>query len=144
MHEVTRRFEVDAAHRLLKHAGKCAHIHGHRYAFEVTFALSAGGSGYGGIIVDFGDLKARLGDALDRLIDHGILLEESDPLIKAVRQADPEAKILELDFAPTAENLACYVWELAGETVCRGALKCTRVRCYETPNCWADYTPTRL
>jgi len=33
---ITRRLEFDAGHRIPHHAGKCCHLHGHRYAIELT------------------------------------------------------------------------------------------------------------
>ena len=33
---ITRRLEFDAGHRIPDHASQCRHLHGHRYAIEVT------------------------------------------------------------------------------------------------------------
>ncbi len=47
----TRRIEFDAAHRVMRHEGKCKHLHGHRYALEATF--SASGLDALGRVIDF-------------------------------------------------------------------------------------------
>ena len=33
---ITRRLEFDAGHRIPHHDGQCRHLHGHRYAIELT------------------------------------------------------------------------------------------------------------
>ena len=33
---ITRRLEFDAGHRIPNHQSQCRHLHGHRYALEVT------------------------------------------------------------------------------------------------------------
>ena len=33
---ITRRLEFDSGHRIPNHDGQCRHLHGHRYAIEVT------------------------------------------------------------------------------------------------------------
>ena len=35
---ITRRLEFDAGHRIPDHASQCRHLHGHRYALEVTLS----------------------------------------------------------------------------------------------------------
>ena len=35
---ITRRLEFDAGHRIPNHASQCRHLHGHRYAIEVTLS----------------------------------------------------------------------------------------------------------
>ncbi|MQM35299.1 MAG: 6-carboxytetrahydropterin synthase QueD, partial [Candidatus Accumulibacter phosphatis] len=33
---ITRRLEFDAGHRIPDHKSQCRHLHGHRYALEIT------------------------------------------------------------------------------------------------------------
>jgi 6-pyruvoyltetrahydropterin/6-carboxytetrahydropterin synthase len=35
---ITRRLEFDAGHRIPDHASQCRHLHGHRYALEITLS----------------------------------------------------------------------------------------------------------
>ena len=35
---ITRRLEFDAGHRIPHHASQCRHLHGHRYAIEITLS----------------------------------------------------------------------------------------------------------
>ena len=36
--QITRRLEFDAGHRIPDHQSQCRHLHGHRYAIEITLA----------------------------------------------------------------------------------------------------------
>lgn len=128
----TRRIEIDAGHRLLGHEGKCRHAHGHRYAFEVevTAPLDAVGR-----VLDFSVIKERLGAWLDERWDHAFICQAGDPLLDTLRALG--LRHAEVAFAPTAENLAAEVGRVAIELF--PELRVTRVRCWETPNCFAEW-----
>ena len=58
---ITRRLEFDAGHRIPDHASQCRHLHGHRYALEITLSgdtIKRDGSPVNGMVMDFGDVKA--------------------------------------------------------------------------------------
>lgn len=146
--QITRRLEFDAAHRIVGHEGKCRHLHGHRYAVEVT--LDAAYLDGLGRVIDFSHVKGKLADWIDNHLDHNVILSREDPLARLWQQMAPEDK-LDADglFArrkpylmpysqPTAENLAALLFEKCRELF--PELVVVRVRVYETPNCWADYT----
>ena len=77
--KLTVRSEFCAAHALRHYQGKCEHLHGHNYAVE--------------LLMDFGDLKALLKQALEPL-DHAYINDV--PPFDAVN--------------PSSENLARYIW----------------------------------
>ena len=137
--QITRKLEIDAGHRLMRHDGKCKNLHGHRYVFELT--LEADALDEVGRVVDFGVVKAVVGKWLDDTFDHGFIVESGDPISSAI-QADG-TKLVVLDCAPSAENLARVVFENAVRllSVHGEGLRVVRVRCHETPNCSADYAP---
>lgn len=138
MHQVTRRVEIDAGHRLLNHEGRCRNIHGHRYAFEIT-VQAEGGLDEVGRVIDFGAIKAVIGSWLDVHWDHGMLVEKGDPLIPFLVETNQKHAVL--GCPPTAEKLAEIVFSVAcGKLV---EFTVVRVRCYETPNCWADWSMRR-
>ena len=65
--KLTVRSEFCAAHALRHYQGKCEHLHGHNYAVEVVvkgYTLSQNTE----LLMDFGDLKALLKQALELLI----------------------------------------------------------------------------
>ena len=131
---ITRRFEIDAGHRLLGHEGKCKNLHGHRYVFELTVeaeALDAIGR-----VIDFSVLKEKVYGWVDEHWDHGFLVQEGDPLISFLEEHG--LKHVVLPFSPTSENLAKEVHRIASELL-PTYLKVSRIRCYETPNCWSEY-----
>lgn len=131
----TRRLEIDAGHRLLKHEGKCRNYHGHRYVFEVT--CEAPELDEVGRVVDFSVIKEKVGTWLDTHLDHGMVLETGDPLAEELFKLG--MKVYTVSFPPTSENLARFVYGIAFSEFQGTPVKVVRVRCYETPNCFSDY-----
>jgi len=135
-HAITRRLEFDAGHRVYGHEGKCNHLHGHRYVAEIT-VQSRALDGIGRV-VDFGVVKEKVGSWLDREWDHNVLLNVDDPLYQdrefwAKNGRSPFVLIGN----PTAEVMAVYLFGVAQCLL--SELIVSKVRIYETPNCWADY-----
>lgn len=135
MQTMTKRLEIDAGHRLLKHEGKCRNVHGHRYAFEVTCAADVLDSC--GRIIDFGEVKERVGGWLADNLDHGFIAQEGDPIIDWLKEQRQKLYILENP--PTAENLARLVLIVARALLAPMGIEVVNVRCYETPTGWSDY-----
>lgn len=131
---VTRRLEVDAGHRLMRHEGKCRHYHGHRYVFDVT--VEAGKLDKVGRVVDFSEVKRLVGGWLDENLDHGMILQHDDSMVDVLKMHGQ--KLFAMEHAPTAENLSKLVYEQAVRLL-KAPLRVVRVRCWETPNCYADY-----
>ena len=135
MISITRRLEIDAGHRLVNHEGKCRHLHGHRYVFQVT--CTADELDDVGRVIDFGVIKTKVGNWLDAFLDHGMILQRGDPLAEVLAEADQ--KVFMMDEPPTAENLAKLVWDRADQILCNYPINVLKVRCHETPNCYADF-----
>ena len=146
---ITRRLEFDAGHRIPNHGGQCRHLHGHRYAIELTVqgpVHASRGQADDGMVIDFGDIK-RI--ALTHLVepwDHAFLVAKQDTLLVQFLESLPNHKTVVLDDVPTVENLVKFAFDrlspiFAAET--QGKLSLFSVRLYETPNCWADY-PVRV
>lgn len=138
MNEITLDHQIDAAHRVVGHQGKCARLHGHSYAWQVTVRSS--GLNEVGFVVDFAVIK----DVLNAW-DHRTLLWEDDPLVcylapgpqlaEDLGEAEDDAGIVRLPVNPTSEYLSALAARLimqrarqdnptVGEVV---------VRCSETP-----------
>jgi 6-pyruvoyltetrahydropterin/6-carboxytetrahydropterin synthase len=159
---VSRRFEFDAAHRVLNHEGKCRHLHGHRYVAEVT--VEADGLDPIGRVIDYSILKTEIGGWIDKNWDHNTLLHPGDPLVRLYRTAvessalpnrDKSEFTLLLENAflgkqpytlptgnPTAENIAAHLFHVAWDILRPFSLKIRRVTVWETPNCRADFDGT--
>jgi 6-pyruvoyltetrahydropterin/6-carboxytetrahydropterin synthase len=104
--EVVKTFVFDAAHRLYCHEGLCKNLHGHTYKLEVC--LEAILLNPSGMIIDFGKVKTLLGPIVMEF-DHAIILQNIDPLYKAIIELVD--RIVIFDEPPTAEIMAHYFLE---------------------------------
>jgi 6-pyruvoyltetrahydropterin/6-carboxytetrahydropterin synthase len=136
-HSITRRLEFDAGHRVWGHEGKCNHIHGHRYVAEITVETRRLDDL--GRVVDFGEVKRRVGEWVDANWDHNLLLNSADPYVEAGLHTYAESRqpFVFTNENPTAEVIAEYLFSVTESILAEFTVK--RVRVYETPNCWADY-----
>lgn len=141
---ITRRLEFDAGHRIPNHASQCRHLHGHRYALEVTLAgeiIDIEGAAEQGMVRDFSDVKAIAHAALVEHWDHAFLVYQGDRVVTEFLASLPGHKTVVLPVVPTAENLATEAFRLldaAYVDIYGNQLRLQRVRLYETPNNWAD------
>jgi 6-pyruvoyltetrahydropterin/6-carboxytetrahydropterin synthase len=111
---VTRAFTFDSAHQLPRHPGVCARLHGHTYRLEVTVSGPVQATG---MVIDFADLKLTVQSSVLDDFDHRLLNE-----------------IIE---NPTAERVASD----ALQRLVAAGLPVTRVRLWETPNCYVEIEP---
>lgn len=142
--QITRRLEFDAGHRIPNHASQCKHLHGHRYAIEITLSgdlITAEGQSDQGMVMDFSDVKRIAKVKLVDAWDHAFLAYRGDKVVCDFLASLPEHKTVMLDAVPTAENLAQIAFgilEPAYQDTYGNNLRLERVRLYETPNNWAD------
>ena len=127
---VTRKFTFSAAHRYWRDEwsaednarvfGALTVTHGHNYALEVTLAGSV--DPRTGMVMDLGELKRVVGDAVVSRFDHADLC--ADPLFA-------HAQI------PTSENLVRVIWELLVPKL--GGDRLHRLRLWEDPSLYVEY-----
>ena len=141
---VTRRLEFDAGHRIPDHKSQCRHLHGHRYALEVTLAgeiIQQPGDPANGMVMDFSEIKSLAQQHLVDHWDHSFLVYAGDLPAVTFLKSMPDHKTVILDCIPTAENLAEKAFAIL-DAVYRDTydnhLHLEQVRLYETPNCWVD------
>jgi 6-pyruvoyltetrahydropterin/6-carboxytetrahydropterin synthase len=141
---ITRRLEFDAGHRIPDHASQCRHLHGHRYAIEITLTgdiIDAAGQPVNGMVMDFGEVKAIAKEYVVDHWDHAFLVFRGDTVVAEFLASIPGHKTVVLDVVPTAEHLAEEAFRIL-DPLYRdsfgNSLRLERVRLYETPNCWAD------
>ncbi|MBL8504713.1 MAG: 6-carboxytetrahydropterin synthase QueD [Rhodocyclaceae bacterium] len=141
---ITRRLEFDSGHRIPDHQSQCRHLHGHRYAIEITLRgeiIRQAGSPLNGMVMDFSDIKTLARRNLVDVWDHAFLVWRGDTALLSFLESLPGHKTVVLDRVPTAENLAAAAFDLL-DPVYRDTygnhLRLEQVRLYETPNCWAD------
>ena len=165
-YSITRRIEIDAAHRVPHHNSKCFNLHGHRYVIEATcIGPVISGGEQQGMVMDFSFLKECMMEVIHNPCDHATILWHRDALLESLpiyganvpQPADPTPwevhsgngwKIYGMDEVPTAENLAKHWydrlgWEIKGwfdqnsPELESPILHCVDV--WETPNCRARF-----
>lgn len=141
---ITRRLEFDAGHRIPNHASQCRHLHGHRYAIEITLSgniIDTEGAAEQGMVMDFSEVKAIAKRVLVDQWDHAFLVYRGDRAVVDFLATLPEHKTVALPVVPTAENLAAEAFRILDAAYLDtygNQLRLERVRLYETPNNWAD------
>jgi 6-pyruvoyltetrahydropterin/6-carboxytetrahydropterin synthase len=141
---ITRRLEFDAGHRIPHHGSQCRHLHGHRYALEVTLRgdiIETEGVPEQGMVKDYGAVRDLMFEHVVSRWDHAFLVHSGDRVVREFLDSLPGHKTVVLDVVPTAENLAQVAFDTLDRAF-RGvegqSLRLERVRLYETPNNWAD------
>ena len=141
---ITRRLEFDSGHRIPNHDGQCKHLHGHRYAIEVTLTGEIAdhpGKADDGMVLDFGDIKRLTNQHVVELWDHAFLVAKEDVVLVSFLDSLPNHKTVIMEHVPTVENLANTAFAILQpifQQAFGGRLVLTALRLYETPNCWAD------
>jgi 6-pyruvoyltetrahydropterin/6-carboxytetrahydropterin synthase len=132
-----RRVQFCAGHRVWKHESKCAHLHGHNYV--AFFHAAASALDDLGRVIDFAELKNRLGGWIDANWDHGFILNREDrEAIEAV-QSIPGQKLYLVEGNPTAENLARHLLtSVAPGQMADVGVQVVKVILWETENSYVE------
>lgn len=131
MYRIARSISFCYGHRLLGHAGKCRHLHGHNARAVITLEDDA--LDEQGMLVDFQELRDAVESWIDDELDHTMILWRDDPLVPLLRQAGE--RILVVDWNPTAELLARMIFE----RVVAAGYPVRDVTLWETETCYASY-----
>ena len=141
---VTRRLKFDAGHRIPHHKSQCRHLHGHRYAIEISLSgnvINTPGASEEGMVMDYSDIKAIAQKHVIEQWDHAFLVYAGDTAVADFLKTLEGHKTVVLDCMPTAENLAALAFRIldpAYRDTYGNNLRLEQVRIYETPNNWAD------
>ncbi len=142
---LVRQLRFCAGHRLYRHEGKCAYLHGHNYRADIEVEAAPGGAGVDAVgrVVDFSLIKRRMLGWLDEHWDHAFILFADDATaLAAVRTAEP-TKYFVLPWNPTAENMARYLLEVVAPAVLADlGVIARRVAIWETDEACAVATRT--
>lgn len=131
MYQVIREIHFSYGHRLVGHAGKCRHVHGHNGRVQIE--VSSEKLDKLGMVVDFSEISRSIGKWIDENLDHVLILWEKDILVPVLREKNE--KILIVPENPTAEFLARWIFE---ETL-KMKLPVSRVTLWETNDSCASY-----
>ena len=144
---ITRRLEFDAGHRIPHHESQCRHLHGHRYAIEVTVSgdvIVDDRDPEQGMVADFGGIKAVVQHHIVAPWDHAFLAYARDRAVLDFLATLPGHRTVTFEAPPTAEHLAATALRILAPAFAAAygeRLHVEQVRIYETPNCWADALP---
>lgn len=146
---ITKKIETETGHRLINYEGKCAHLHGHRYQWEVT--VMAADLDETGFVIDYGDLKDILNMTIDEL-DHAFIFSDQDPLITcspvtAQRRFQAtngdKGRIHIVPFNPTTENLLPWVGSMVADMLDQvfpgKRVELYKITVYETSGSFAEW-----
>ena len=141
---ITRRLEFDAGHRIPHHESQCRHLHGHRYAIEVTVSgevIVTDSDPEQGMVADFAGVKTLVQQHIVAAWDHAFLAYAKDHAVIQCLNSLPGHRTVTFDAPPTAEHLAVTALRVLVPVFADAygkRLRVEQVRIYETPNCWAD------
>jgi len=131
MYKISKRFSFDAAHRIWKHFGKCANIHGHTY--EIIVHLNGEELNEFHVLKDYYHFK-EFKEYVDNVFDHALVIQKDDiEMVEVAQSLKTKHVILE---ATTAEYLAKHFYYKARELY-ENLVFMVEVK--ETPNTGAIY-----
>jgi len=114
MYRVVKTCYLDMAHRIKDHKGKCRFLHGHTWMIELSLSNKHDNSlDELGILIDFGVIKQKFFDPIQRDFDHSCILSKGDDCIEPGGRLIEDLNICYMDFKITAETLAKYFYEFA-------------------------------
>ena len=105
MYSVTKKFQVEYAHRLihLPEGHKCRNLHGHSGVITITgFCRNLDDYGF---VIDFGDFN-KIKDYLNGNFDHAVVVDKCDqPLMDMCKHLNCNFTVIDCDTS-SSENLA--------------------------------------
>lgn len=131
MYGISKEIEFCYGHRLLHHAGKCRHLHGHSakaiiYLESLTLNAQE-------MVCDFAEIGQFSKEWLEQEFDHNLLLYRDDPLVPLLCSAGERCRVL--DCHPTAENIARLIFEAVADA----GFPVIEVKLYETSSSSSSY-----
>ncbi len=137
MRTCTVRLSFHVASRLMRHAGRCAQLHGYRHLAEITFSSADPNSD---MVADFGMLRETLGGWIMERWDHNVILNIEDRKLGAAIEAETGQSVFYFPGDPTAENLAEYLMEDVCPALFPPEVHCIRVRLYDSEDAFVEVT----
>jgi len=111
--KISRQIEWDMGHRIPNHGSVCRNLHGHRYKAEILVEgklIGRMGAVDEGMVMDFGEIKKIATRHIHDVLDHGFMVWEKDKLLVNFFKKNDSFKHTVVDFVPTAENIAAWVF----------------------------------
>jgi 6-pyruvoyltetrahydropterin/6-carboxytetrahydropterin synthase len=138
---VTKEFTFEMAHALLGYDGSCKYVHGHSYGLAVTVIgepLTDTSNPKLGMVIDFGDLKRIVKEAVVDVFDHALVLNAETPRDGFHATRELFDKLIFVDYQPTSENMvADFAGRISGRLP--QGMKLHTVRLRETATSFAEW-----
>jgi len=113
--------EFSSAHILNGHPGDCKRMHGHNWTVEAK--VEGNKINKIGMVIDFKDIKNKLGEIISRL-DHRYLND-----VEPFKENNP-----------TAENISKYIYKELSKNINTDNIKVSEIKLWETSNSAVIYT----
>lgn len=138
---VTKEFRFEMAHALWNYDGPCRNVHGHSYILYVTFAgepVNDPDSNRNGMVLDFGDLKKLVREAVVDRLDHSLMVSGQAPAATVESYRQHFGNVIVSKYQPTCENLVSDIAaRLSGKAPAGASLH--SVKLYETATAFAEW-----
>ncbi len=105
---ITKEFHFEMAHALWNYDGLCKNIHGHGYILQVTVKGEPNADKNDpkyGMVMDFGELKKIVEDAIIKKIDHSLVISRYSKYQPLLQTEQMFERIHITEYQPTCENL---------------------------------------
>lgn len=132
MFTITKEVYFCYGHRLMKHSGKCRHLHGH--SVKASISIRQPHLNDQDMVCDFAEIRDCVEDYIDHHLDHNLLLHKDDPLIPMLIQSNE--RFLALDEHPTAEVLSKMIYQYLQQA----GFNVAHVTLWETASAYARYS----
>jgi len=121
---------------------KCRHLHGHSYTVEITIGSDTLDAD---MVMDFYHLKSAVRELIDYRLDHSFIVDKNDPLFPRLEEMAKEfgLKLFVVDFVPTAERLAEFIFNYLQERFKEAGVnevKVVKVGLWETATSKAEFS----
>lgn len=128
-----RKLWFCCGHRIVGHESKCANAHGHNYTVFVH--AKANELDNVGRVIDFSEIKEKVGAWIEEFWDHSFLIYEKDQVLMPIREhLSVNKDCFICSFNPTAENMANYLLH----EVCPKVLSQCNVTVYKIELCESE------
>ena len=138
---VTKEFRFEMAHALWNYDGLCRNIHGHSYILYVTIKgepIKDSNNVKCGMVMDFGDLKKIVNEAIVNIMDHSLVISElskHEHLLQTEQMFDRRHI---LKYQPTCENMVIDFSEKLKKLL-PASIKLQSLRLFETATSYAEW-----
>lgn len=139
---LTKEFSFEMAHLLEGYDGLCREIHGHSYRLFVTVMGEPESDPHSpkyGMVMDFGDLKKIVNEAIVHRYDHTLVMRASDrsTVLREALKTHFD-RIVETAYQPTCENMVADFARVIGERLPQG-VSLVSIKLHETATSFAEW-----